>query len=83
MTRLLATYVFPALAKAPAAKPAMGPADDELPPIREGAWAAWATQNAEAPASPIGETVTASTESTFQAGGFEPMPPSPTHSQAG
>jgi len=80
MTRLPATYIFPALTKAHAAEPTAGRVDDELPPIREGAWAAWAAQNTEASASPIGERVAAGTGRTFQAGGLAPMPPSPAHS---
>ena len=80
MTRLLAAYVFPALTKAPAAEPTTGPADDELPPIREGAWAAWTAQNTEASALPVGQTVAAGTGGTSQTGGLAPLPPSPAHS---
>jgi hypothetical protein len=80
MTRLLATYIFPALAKAHAAEPTMGRVDDELPPIREGAWTAWAAQSTEASASPFGERVAAGAEGTFQTGGLASMPPSPAHS---
>lgn len=80
MTRLLATYISPALTKARAAEPTTGRADDELPPIREGAWATWAAQNTEASALPVGQTVVAGTGGTFQTGGLASMPPSPAHS---
>ncbi len=80
MTRLLATYISPALTKARAAEPTTGRADDELPPIREGAWATWAAPSTGGSAMPVGQTVAAGRGGTAQTGGPAPMPPSPAHS---